>query len=511
MGLAVERVVGAEVGQAADVVDTLGGRMHVRWDANASATPHGQLAYFAQYLQATQVFERWVNNCPLSRSSGNASAKRDVLGTMVLSVLAGHKRYAHVSALRGDSVAAQTLGMNKVVSEDTLRRAVASLGQQPSQEWLQQALLHSVRPALERAWIMDIDASVKPLYGHQDGAEVSYNPHKPGRPSHVVHSAIGANLRLVLECQLTAGKQHSSAHAKSGIGELLDRLGPQHRPALVRGDSGYGNEAILLELEEREQSYLLRLRQTAGVKTLVKRLFANTDWSAPDAQGCQMVGRSLKLQGWSKERRVVVVRQRVRGGIARERRADTGQGKLDLLPSVHDAGTLLWEYHVLATDAPYPLGAIAQLYRDRADAENAFDELKNQWGLLGFNSQQLHCCQTMVRACALVYNWWSWYCRAAKPDARMEAITSRPLLLAAVGKASNHANQTMLCLTPLHAKSRVIKGLIANIGKALDAIKDAAEQLLHPDPWVRFVRYVCAQIAGPNTIKPQNLLLAGTG
>jgi hypothetical protein len=39
-------------------------------------------------------------------------------------MLAGHKRYAHIPALRGDAVAAQALGMQRIVSEDALRRAM---------------------------------------------------------------------------------------------------------------------------------------------------------------------------------------------------------------------------------------------------------------------------------------------------------------------------------------------------------------------------------------------------
>ena len=45
-------------GDQAHVVDTLGGRVHVRWDEGAAATPHGQLVYFAEFLAATGVFER---------------------------------------------------------------------------------------------------------------------------------------------------------------------------------------------------------------------------------------------------------------------------------------------------------------------------------------------------------------------------------------------------------------------------------------------------------------------
>lgn len=58
------------------VVDTLGGRMHVRWDEHAAATPNGQLVFFAEFLAATGVFDRWVAACPLEYRSGNAPDKR---------------------------------------------------------------------------------------------------------------------------------------------------------------------------------------------------------------------------------------------------------------------------------------------------------------------------------------------------------------------------------------------------------------------------------------------------
>ena len=174
---------------------------------------------------------------------------------------------------------------------------------------------------------------------------------------------------------------------------------------------------------------------------------------------------------------------------------DDRQLRLDLAgPSVHE-GERLWEYAVFVTDLEYPLESIAQLYRDRADAENAFDELNNQWGLGGFTTQDINRCQTVARACALVYNWWSWYCRAAHPSGRLEAITSRPLLLAAVGKAASHANQTTLYLTPLHGKTEMLKRLIANIGKALQHVKAAAEQFKDLDRWGCLLRYISDRIA----------------
>jgi hypothetical protein len=41
-----------EGGEQPQVVDTLGGRMHVRWDASAAAKPHGQLVCFAEFFAA---------------------------------------------------------------------------------------------------------------------------------------------------------------------------------------------------------------------------------------------------------------------------------------------------------------------------------------------------------------------------------------------------------------------------------------------------------------------------
>jgi len=102
-------------------VDTPGGRIHVRWDYEASATPNAQLAFFAEFLASTGVYDSWLESCPLSYSSGNAPGKRDVLGTWFLSILAGHRRYAHITGLRGDGVSPQILGMSKIVSEDSLR------------------------------------------------------------------------------------------------------------------------------------------------------------------------------------------------------------------------------------------------------------------------------------------------------------------------------------------------------------------------------------------------------
>jgi len=189
------------------------------------------------------------------------------------------------------------------------------------------------------------------------------------------------------------------------------------------------------------------------------------------------------------ESALTILRRAVKQDVALTRKVEN-QLKLWL----KDEATQAYEYAVLVTNANYELQAIAQLYRDRADCENGFDELKNQWGWGGFSTQDIERCQTSARSVALIYNWWSWYCRAAKPDARMEAITSRPLLLAGVGRAVKHAGQCTLYLTAMHAAGKSLIALISNIRLALAHVKMIAEQLPTIDRWHVLLNYIVSKI-----------------
>src|SRR3954467_5378615 len=178
----------SEIEEWSAIADTFGGRVHVEWDAAEPVTPLGQLPFFVEYLKQGGLFDGWVADCPLSFTSPNAPRKRDVLGTLLLSVLAGHQRYAHITALRCDPVNPPLLGMRKVVSEDAVRRGLAKIDETAGMDWLQAHLDYCVSPLLQEPWVLDVDTTIKPLYGTQEGAVVGYNPRKPGRPSHCYHT-----------------------------------------------------------------------------------------------------------------------------------------------------------------------------------------------------------------------------------------------------------------------------------------------------------------------------------
>jgi hypothetical protein len=200
-------------------------------------------------------------------------------------------------------------------------------------------------------WILDVDTTVKPLYGHQEGAVVGYNAKKPGRPSHCYHTYSMAGTRLVLDVDVSAGDEHASNHSAPGLWAVLDRTPLDCWPSLLRGD----------------------------------------------------------------------IRRRVKGALARPAMDEDGPPRLaflDIGPSEE-----MWEYQVLATTLGEALESFGQLYRDRGDGENVFDELKNQWGWGGFVTHDLARCRLAARLVALFYDWWNIFTRLAEPGRHREAIT----------------------------------------------------------------------------------------
>ncbi len=73
-------------------LDTFAGKIQFRWAPDAEVSSLGQMAFFIEFLKTSGLFENWVKDCPLRYTSANAPRKRDVLGTILLSVLAGHWR-----------------------------------------------------------------------------------------------------------------------------------------------------------------------------------------------------------------------------------------------------------------------------------------------------------------------------------------------------------------------------------------------------------------------------------
>ena len=480
-------------------VDTFGGRVHVEWNPQAAVTPLGQLPFFIEFLKVSGLFAPWVEQCPLGWDSPNAPRKRDVLGTALLSILSGHQRYAHINALRGEGVNPALLGMRKVVSEDSVRRGFSKMDEKDGVAWLQHHLERIYAPLLSEPWILDADVTVKPLYGHQEGAVRGYNPHKPGRPSHTYHTYLMANLRLVLEVEVQDGNQTASKYSAPGLWALLSRLPREHWPVLIRGDKDWGTQGNMARAEQEGLDYLFKLRLTQNVKRLLERLMRGNDW-VNAGQGWQGADAQVRLSGWSHARRVVVLRRAVKRSLAVADQSQPQQLRLSFTELADDVA--VYEYAVLVTSLKHEIVTLAQLYRDRADGENSFDELKNHWGWGGFTTQDIKRCRFMARTTALIYNWWSLFVRLANPDQHTEALTSRPLMLYAIGKQTQHAGQARLTISSSHVQAESVEATFRRIAHFFKTLSATAEHLNPVQRWCRILSLALVKYLHGRQLQP---------
>jgi len=93
--------------------------------------------------------------------------------------------------------------------------------------------------------------------------------------------------------------------------------------------------------------------------------------------------------------------------------------------------------------------------------------------------------------------WWSLFVRLANPEARREAITSRPWLMSSVGRRTEHAGQTTITLTGLHAHFEKARAALMRVSAMLQGwVARAAEQLDPTTVWHLVCEHLKRLLAG---------------
>jgi len=455
----------------------------VEWSDCSKVTSLGGMAYFGHFLKANGLFDDLVEGCPLTYTSNNAPGKRRVLGTLAMGILNGARRYAHLSHLQGDRLCADTLEIEGgFASEDSVRRGLRTGTQTNWDEWdawLRKAELASVLPLLSESYILDVDTSVKLVYGHQEGAEIGYNPTRPGRPSQTLQVGFIGGLRLLVALDVQGGKAHAACHMAPQIWKWVDALPPVCRPRLIRGDIGFGNERYLCACEERHLPHLFKLKMSAKVQKLIRNLAMQQGqlWHTTTA-GWDVIESRVKLSGWSQERRIVVLRRPLQAGKSKRRK------EVDWLPYLPmESAFRECEYAVLVCSQDLPIESLPTLYAERADCENVLDELKNQWGLSGFTTHDLKRCKVLARLTALISNWWNVFVRIAEPTEHKEALTSRPELLHLIATLVTHGGKKVLRFCTHHENSVAVKRAFNRLHRVFSCVEAIAGQLDRSQVW----------------------------
>ena len=114
----------------------------------------------------------------------------------------------------------------------------------------------------------------------------------------------------------------------------------------------------------------------------------------------------------------------------------------------------------------------------------------------------------MARMIALIYNWWTLFVRLIEPNCHLEAITSRPLLLHAVGTQIQHAGQTIIQVNSSHAEFKKIRPALISVSDFFKTLKACAEQLSKAERMKRVIYRAFRKFFESGKIHPPNLLPA---
>ena len=483
-------------------IPAFGGRMDVKWEPGTKVTSAGGLAYLAVFLKTTGFLDSLCSDFPIDYKSNNSCTKREIVCTMVLAILYGKDRYVQINELRNDTAAMELFGVKKIVSEDSVRRALRKANKDALDAWLTRHEHEVVDAMLRFTYVIDIDNTVKPIFGHQEGAELGYNPIKPGRPSLNYHTFFIASTRLTLGVEVLPGSKHSGICGMDRLWAFLDML-PRHLwPRLLRGDVGYGTDKIMSEAEARHIVYLFKIKRAGLAKELFRFLSDDNQWKDCGG-GYEAHEHRLQLGSWKLTRRCLFVRRpAVKGHPSlplEQKQLPAPEGTVDgkdkklkqmVFEFAKDKKGREWDYCVLVTnDEILDATALSQLYRDRGDCENNFDEYKNQWGWGGFTTKALEPCKAMARLISIVANWWNVFTRLADPDAHREPVTSRPAYLNIVGRIVMNGGKRVIKLTSTHADADKIRDSLTLIGKFLEWVGSIAEQLKPDDRWTLILMY----------------------
>jgi hypothetical protein len=246
---------------------------------------------------------------------------------------------------------------------------------------------------------LDLDSTVFSREGKQEGARKGFNPRRKGRNSHHPLLAVLAEAPFVLHGWLRSGNTGSARGVVPFLQEALALLPEGLWLRTVRADSGFFDGGFLDFLEARGLAYVVVARLTS---TLRRHCAAIKEWTAIDDHHDAGEFR-VQLLGWSKARRFVVVRERVR-----EDQVAVGRRLIDV-PG--------YTFRVWVTNRSEAAPELWRDYNGRACVEQRIEELKHDLAADGFCLQPFFATESAFLAVLFTFNLLGLYQHQTTPDA----------------------------------------------------------------------------------------------
>jgi hypothetical protein len=374
-----------------------------------AVTPFGGLSVFIAFLRKIGYRQQVSEHLPVHLRSPNAIDPGETYTAFLISVVAGARRFAHTALLRADRGLHALLGMERFPTDDTIRNLFKRFRQGLVVQFYEPLWAWQLARVPKRAggYSLDLDSTVFERYGEQEGVKRGYNPRKRGRASHHPLLAVLGEAGFILHGWLRSGNTRSDSGVVEFLKEGLAKLQSREWIRVVRADSGFFAQELLQYLEGWELHYIVVARLTKWLKREAARV---PTWRALDET--YAVGEfRLKLLGWDRERRFVVVREQLR-----ETKRSLGRKLLEV-PG--------YTFRVFVTNRAEAPEEIWRDYNQRACVEQRIEELKSDLAADDFCLHEFFATEAAFLGILMLFNLLGEFQRASGMTGYRQPATLR--------------------------------------------------------------------------------------
>jgi hypothetical protein len=377
-------------------------------------------------------------------------ATSQILTSIVFGILSGLNRICKIESFTHDPLIQHLLDLPRQLDEDTISNRLKRFTFKTSSQFCEviSILSGKVHRKLQvTSDILDIDSSVRTVYGNQEGACKGFNSSHRGRKSyHPLLAFLGSTRECVLSW-LRPGNAYTANNAAEFLKQALSSLPNHMKRITVRGDSGFFDGKVLSVIESFGHRYLIKV----NLRNL-KHLLSGQNWQEiVGMPGWFMCEFEYRAPGWERSRRMVAVKKIT--NIIRE----------DVLFPLVD-----YQYFCYVTNIEESPLFLHKFYGDRGESENWIEAIKNQLFAGALLTDEFWANEVLWQCSVLAYNINLWMrILTDKAAWRQEPNTFRLWFIQLAGRIVSSGRQTYLKLyKAYHYKSRWL-----NIDKAIDALQ----------------------------------------
>ena len=222
----------------------------------------------------------------------------------ILQGIAGYYTDNAADYLANDPMLTRVCHMEKLASQPTLSRfnsRASNLKIIDAESVLKylRDVAYSLKP--QSRVIMDIDTTILPTYGSQDGGEYVYHYDAVGYHPILCYDGLTGD---ILRSELRDGNTYCGKDSHTFVKPLLEEYKERNMHVTVRGDSGFAMPELYDMVESYDNAdYVIRVKKNT---TLANKLHDELEALKQTGKSTSKIGEFMyKAKSWEKERRIV--------------------------------------------------------------------------------------------------------------------------------------------------------------------------------------------------------------